>query len=259
MQLNIFRVLFTTILISVATIMYAQEIRVLTYNIHHGEDVNGNVDLTQIAAVIKKARPDIVALQEVDSMTNRTQKVDQLKELAMLTGMQYFYGKSMDYSGGGYGVGILTRLPISNRFVTRLPNFEKSEPRVAATIELTLQNNKRMLFTSIHLDYVKDSSERIEQAKKLIEVFSSNDLPSVLAGDFNAPPTETTMKDIVFGLYTETDPSGNVLSFPSIKPEIKIDYVLTSKKHQWKNIYYEVIDEKVASDHRPVLSVIQLK
>jgi endonuclease/exonuclease/phosphatase family metal-dependent hydrolase len=259
MRLKIFRVLFTAILISEATIMYAQEIRVLTYNIHHGEDVNGKVDLKQIAAVIKKAKPDVVALQEVDSMTNRTQKVDQLKELAALTAMNYFYGRSMDYSGGGYGVGILTRLPISNRFITPLPNFVKSEPRVAATVELTLQNNERFLFTSIHLDYVKDSSERIEQAKKLIEVFSGKDLPSILAGDFNAPPTETTMKDIIFGLYVETDPSGHALSFPSGTPAIKIDYVLTSKKHRWKNIYYEVIDEKTASDHRPVLSVIQLK
>ena len=242
-----------------ANSLQAQQIRVLTYNIHHGEDVNGKLDIQQIANVIKKAAPDVVALQEVDSVTNRTQKVDQLKELAALTGMNYLYGKSMDYDGGGYGVGILTKLPIESTFITRLPSFPKSEPRVAATVELRLANNRRFLFTSVHLDYVKDPAERIEQAKKLQSVFFALKTPSILGGDFNAEPDEATMKDIIFKSFRETDLTGHSLSFPSGKPDIKIDYVLVSKKHSWEKISYEVIDEKVASDHRPVLSVVRLK
>lgn len=237
----------------------AQQIRVLTYNIHHGADVNGKLDLQQIAAVITKARPDVVALQEMDSMTSRTSKVDQLKELGSLTSMYYFYGKNMDYDGGGYGVGILTKLPVTSMFITRLPNFPKSEPRVAATVELRLKKGKHFLFTAIHLDYVKDPAERIEQAKKLHEVFSVINTPSILAGDFNAQPDEATMKDLIFSLYDDTDPTGQALSFPSGEPGIKIDYVLVSKKHRWKKLQYKVIDEKVASDHRPVLSVVKLR
>ena len=45
-------------------------LRVLTYNIHHGEGTDGKLDLDRIARVIKAAEPDIVALQEVD------QKID---------------------------------------------------------------------------------------------------------------------------------------------------------------------------------------
>jgi endonuclease/exonuclease/phosphatase family metal-dependent hydrolase len=250
---------FVIIFFCIAPFVHAQKIKVLTYNIHHGEDVAGKLDLQQIANVINKAKPDVVALQEVDSVANRTRKVDQLKELASLTGMNYFYGKNMNYDGGGYGVGILTRLPIRGSFITRLPNFPKSEPRVAATVELELKNKKRFLFTAIHLDYVKDPTERIEQAKKLQEVFSNGNQPSILAGDFNAQPTETTMKDIVFSLYDETDPTGQSLSFPSNQPRVKIDYVLVCKNHRWKKLHYEVIEEKIASDHRPVLSVVKLK
>lgn len=236
----------------------AQSISVLAYNIHHGEGVNGKLNLQQIADVINKANPDVVALEEVDSMTNRTNKVDQLKELAALTHMHYFYGKNMDYDGGGYGVGILTKLPVTRTFITRLPNFPQSEPRVAATVEVQ-KDNKSFLFTAIHLDYVRNPAERIEQAKKLQEVFSNINTPSILAGDFNAQPDETTMKDIIFSLYDETDPTGHSLSFPSDEPRIKIDYVLVSKNHHWEKQHYEVIDEKIASDHRPVLSVVQLK
>ena len=237
----------------------AQTIRVLTYNIHHGEDVKGKLDLKQVAAVISAANPDMVALQEVDSMTNRTGEVDQLKELAALTGMYYFFGRNMDYDGGGYGVGILSKKPILRSFVTRLPNFPKSEPRVAATVELSIKKNKRLLFTTIHLDYVADPAERIEQAKKLQSVFAGIQMPSILAGDFNAQPDEATMKDIFFREYRETDPSGRSLTYPSELPEVKIDYVLLSKGHRWKLKSYEVIEEKVASDHRPVLSIVQLK
>ena len=124
---------------SMGNAVQAQKIRVLTYNIHHGEDVNGKLDLQQIADVINKADPDVAALQEVDSATGRTNKLDELKELARLTGMKYFYGKSMNYGGGGYGVGILTRLPIVDSFIIRLPGLPKSEPRVAATVELQLK------------------------------------------------------------------------------------------------------------------------
>ena len=256
---TLLRLLVITLFANLANSVHAQEIRVLTYNIHHGEDVNGKLDLQQIANVIKKAAPDVVALQEVDSLTNRTQKVDQLKELAALTGMDYFYGKSMDHDVGGYGVGILTKLPMESKFITRLPSFPKSEPRVAATVELRLAKNRTFLFTAVHLDYIKDPAERIEQATKLRSVLSALKLPSILAGDFNAEPDEATMKDIIFKSYAETDPTGHSLSFPSGKPDIKIDYVLVSKKHFWEKISYEVIDEKTASDHRPVLSVVRLK
>lgn len=261
--MNVYKMLycfvFAVMLLGLGNEVNAQKIRVLTYNIHHGVDVNGKLDLGQIAEVIKKTKPDVVALQEVDSVTRRAGNVDQLKELAVRTGMYYFYGKSMDYDGGGYGIGILSRLPITGSFTTRLPGFPKSEPRVAVTAELQLKKKKRFLFTTVHLDHVKNPSERIEQAKKLQEVFGSEQKPSILAGDFNAQPSETTMKDIVFSLYEETDPSGQSLSFPSGEPRVKIDYVLVSKRHRWKKLQYEVIKEKLASDHRPVLSVVRLK
>ena len=41
-------------------------IRVLTYNIHHGEGMDGVIDLERIANVIRQTEADLVALQEVD-------------------------------------------------------------------------------------------------------------------------------------------------------------------------------------------------
>src|SRR5215510_5239404 len=54
----------------------AHTFRVMTYNIHHGEGLDDKVDLLRIAQLIKEQRTDIVALQEVDKGTERTQKRD---------------------------------------------------------------------------------------------------------------------------------------------------------------------------------------
>ena len=47
------------------------QIRVLSYNIHHGAGVDGKLDLPRIAGVITAVKPDLVALQEVDRNTER--------------------------------------------------------------------------------------------------------------------------------------------------------------------------------------------
>jgi endonuclease/exonuclease/phosphatase family metal-dependent hydrolase len=47
-------------------------IRVLTFNIHHGEGGDGVIDLERIADVINSVSPDLVGLQEVENGTTRT-------------------------------------------------------------------------------------------------------------------------------------------------------------------------------------------
>ena len=56
-------------------------LRVLTYNIHHGEGTDGRFDLPRLAGVMKSVQPDLVALQEVDEGTTRSGAVRQLAVL----------------------------------------------------------------------------------------------------------------------------------------------------------------------------------
>ena len=46
--------------------LIADELRLVAYNIHHGEGMDGKLDLERIARVIAAEKPDLVALQEVD-------------------------------------------------------------------------------------------------------------------------------------------------------------------------------------------------
>src|SRR5215207_8498273 len=77
-------------------------LRVLSYNIHHAEGTDGKLDLARIAGVIRAAEPDLVAVQEVDRDTTRTNKVDQTAELAKLTKLHGEFAKAIDLQGGGY-------------------------------------------------------------------------------------------------------------------------------------------------------------
>lgn len=62
-------------------------LRLMSYNIRHGAGLDGRLDFERIAEVIKREHPDVVALQEVDSVTRRTGGRDFLGELGVSTGM----------------------------------------------------------------------------------------------------------------------------------------------------------------------------
>src|SRR3954470_16689448 len=87
--------------------------RVMTYNIHHGEGLDGKVDLQRIADLIKEEKADMVALQEVDRNTERTGKRNFPAEFAKLTGMSCVFSNNWPVKGGEYGTAILTRFPIT--------------------------------------------------------------------------------------------------------------------------------------------------
>ncbi|MAB87924.1 MAG: hypothetical protein CMJ90_00500, partial [Planctomycetes bacterium] len=46
-------------------------LRVLAYNIHHGEGMDQRLDLERIAVLIKNSGADVVTLQEIDERCER--------------------------------------------------------------------------------------------------------------------------------------------------------------------------------------------
>ena len=84
-------------------------LRILSFNIYHGETMRGDFDLEQLARVIRQADPDLVALQEVDLYTGRSSGRDLASELGLLTRMVPLFGRAMPFDGGEYGEGILSR------------------------------------------------------------------------------------------------------------------------------------------------------
>ncbi len=228
-------------------------VRVLSYNIHHGEGTDGKLDLPRLARVIRAADPDVVALQEVDDKTKRTKGVDQTAELARLTGLHAAFGKAIDFEGGGYGQAVLARVPLGKGTVHTLPNEPDREQRIAFAVPLTLDEKEFTLATT-HLDHQSDEL-RQKQAAKLNEVFADAKMPVILAGDLNATPDSKPLALLTAQWTVAT--ADELFTFPAGKPTKQIDYVLFRPAGAFKIVETKVIDEPVASDHRPLLAVLE--
>jgi endonuclease/exonuclease/phosphatase family metal-dependent hydrolase len=232
-------------------------VRVLTFNILHGATTAGDFDLDKIALMIKKTNPDLVALQEVDFKTNRAKQYDLVTELGWRTKMAPLFGQAMTFDGGGYGEGILTKMPIIYSRNIAFPHSPGNEPRCALEVLVQIDSGDTISFIGTHLEHQKDSKDRIDQVKKINAVFKNQEHPSILAGDLNATP-ESKPIEILKKYWTDSTPE-NTPTYPSNNPREKIDYILFQPAEKWQVIESRVICDEVASDHCAVLSVLKLK
>lgn len=241
-------ILFFFLLLSSAQ---AGELRLFSYNIHHGEGMDGKLDLERIAGVIRKEKPDLVALQEVDHQVRRSGKIDQAAALGKTLGMHHAFAKFMNLGGGEYGLAVLSKHPILKTHVHRLP--AGAEPRVALEVVVMVQG-KKVSFASIHLDWAKEPL-RVAQLKALDKALAGRKHPVFVVGDFNAEPGSETMKLAAASSFV-VPKTGNKLTWPANKPNVEIDYVLVRGMPGVK-AECRVGEEKVASDHRPVIAIIK--
>ncbi len=232
-------------------------VAVLTYNIYHGEDANGNSNLDAVARIINSLETDLVALQEVDNKTTRVKGIDLTTELSQRTGMRGIFGKAMDYAGGQYGEAVLCRHPVVKIKNNPLPHAPEAEPRTALEVHVELPTGERIVFVGTHLDHLRDQKNRMMQASRIIDLYQDCTLPAILAGDLNAVPGSGPINLLCqeWSYVSQSDPKP---TFPSIGPSRKIDYIMYKPERRWRILETRVIDEKVASDHCPVFAVFEL-
>ncbi|MEW6237536.1 MAG: endonuclease/exonuclease/phosphatase family protein [Candidatus Omnitrophota bacterium] len=224
---------------------------VLSYNIHHGEGMDGKIDLERIAGVILSVTPDLVSLQEVDRKTQRSGGVDQAAELARLTGMKMAYGRAMDYQGGQYGDAILSRFPFECEGPVSLPHSPEREPRVFLPVEISTPH---FFFLATHLDHLRDDHDRMA-AVPIIErwAVSKGNIPMLLAGDLNDVPDSLVMKAFR-KMWKMAGDGEQLFTIPVDNPQRQIDFILYHPEKEWRVAEVRILDEKIASDHRPIMA-----
>jgi endonuclease/exonuclease/phosphatase family metal-dependent hydrolase len=229
-------------------------LRILAYNIHHGAGNDEKLDLPRIARLIRSLAPDVVALQEVDERTERTGGVDQAAELGRLTGMAWAFGPFMDYQGGRYGMAVLSALPFASSTNHRLP--EGAEPRSSLAIRIELPGGGgELTFAGIH--FYRTAEERKAQATRLLDVLDLSGL-AILAGDFNSTPDSEVMKSIG-ETFEVPDKGDDHFTFRSDRPDREIDFIVYRPADRFTVVESRVVDEPVASDHRPLLLVVEIR
>lgn len=235
-----------------------QNLRMLSYNIRHGKGVDQQVDLKRIAKVICAQNPDLVALQEVDKKCERSGNRDIAAELGRLTGMRHCFGKFMDFQEGEYGMAILSRFPIRETVRHQLPRG--AEPRCALEAKVQAPGLSAPLsFVCIHNDWTNEDI-RIKQVQALLKSLREQDNPIVLAGDFNGPRSDASMKLLERAGWKILEKDGGKVgnTYPSDSPNVEIDFLVLKGFHP-ESVEHNVIDERIASDHRPVYATLTFR
>lgn len=217
---------------------------------------NGNYQ--QVANILKSLKPDVVCLQELDSVTTRTNKVYQLDYLSGLNGWNYRYTRSISYKGGSYGLGITSSDNIIYSSSHKLTSGK--EQRVFLIAEFP-----KYVMVSAHLDLDTNISQIQAQeiTAKVRELYRNSSKPVFIAGDFNVLPNSATMQEFHKNWIQL---SSNGYTFPANAPEKCIDYILMLNSGK----ECEIIDSRVItnsiygnmsveSDHLPIMVKLVIK
>ena len=225
-------------------------LRVLCYNIHYGQGTDGRYDLERLAAVINKAKPDLVALQEVDVGVKRSGRVHQARRLAELTNMAVRFGPTQHYEGGLFGNAVLTRLPILDVVIQPLPYTESTAqrvtyPRGAIAVTVRAHGDMTLRFVSTHFQH-NVPEDRLAEARAINQLLGQDDeLPTILAGDMNAVPDSEPIR-LLLKRWSNTARDPAAPTSPSQNPKSRIDYIFYRPASALRVTHSEVLAESVA-------------
>lgn len=220
-----------------------ENLTIMSYNVRNCIGMDGVTDFQRIADIILNVEPDVVALQELDSATQRSVKVVVLDELAKLTGMYGIYGPAISFQGGKYGIGMLTReKPVSSKTIA-LRGSE--EPRAMLIVEFEK-------YVTICTHFSLTTVDRLESVGIIDDIVSNFEKPVFLAGDINDVLTSEVLNKLQKKWTMLSNPE--LPTYPSDVPQKCIDFIFGLKNEDYIFRVGEaaVGDEPVASDHRPL-------
>ena len=234
------------LLLAFSSPVEARKVRTLhltSYNIQHGEGLDGKIDHARQARILRKAHADVAAIQEVDSVTKRNGGLYSLEEIGRKAKMFSTFAPAIKFQGGKYGIGILSKKrPIS---VHRIPLPGREESRMLLVAEF-----KHYVIACTHLSLTDE--DRLASVPLIVEEASKWQKPFILMGDLNDEPGmpfyREMQKHFLFlnPAYDKT--------FPADNPDICIDHVAVFLPTPDATIsfYRTWVGEETFSDHRPL-------
>lgn len=237
------------------------QIKLMTFNIQHCNNYKtGEIDFSLFVGALSAFGADIVGLNEVRGKGASEDYADQTAILAEGAGYPYHYfAKAIDFGGvNPYGNAILSRYPIISADTIPIPDPIPHgyngyyETRCAARAVVDVGDGEGLTVLAAHFGLNPDERENAR------DTILANLEPKrcVAMGDFNSTPDDPIIAPI-FRQMTDaaTAFDGEKLSFPSDKPEMKIDYVFVTPDIK---VVEADVPAAVISDHRPHTATLEL-
>lgn len=219
--------------------------KIMSFNTLHCMDYKTRrIDFGKFSDEILLSGASFVGLNEIRGKGFLKDYTAQAEKLGKLTGMNYYFGKAINVKGlAPYGNAFLSKYPIVSAETIKIPDplvktgHEMYESRCIIKAKVRIKEEYTVLIT--HMGLNKDEREN---AVKLLLSLSEKE-KCIIMGDFNCTPEKEELKP----LYKDFISRGtDKFTFPSDKPDKKIDYIFTSKDIE---IISEGVTENVVSDH----------
>ena len=254
-------------------------VRLICYNIEYCEGMEGlwyqylylwkiffppkNLD-QKIVESLKKLKPDILSLVEVDMGSFRAKK-DEVVFFEKSLGMNSFVEK-IKYPLQGW-LKLFHHIPILNKQANAIISkykiskvkyhvFHEGTKRII--IEATVNCPKKVTLLLAHL--ALGGKTRAKQIEELINIVNQIKNPVILMGDFNTFHGETEIKNLLKKTHLKDkaglDKTSLELTAPTWHPSRRLDYVLVSPQIKVKK--YQVLNFPF-SDHMPLFVDFKIK
>ena len=249
-------------------------VKLICYNIEYCEGMEGlwyqylkfwkiffppkNLD-ERIVKALKKLKPDILSLVEVDTGSFRSRGKDEVKFMEEKLGLQSFVEK-VKYPLKGW-LRFFHHTPIFNKQANAIISkfkihnikyhiFHEGTKRVV--IEATVKVPEKITLLLAHLALGKKA--RAKQIKELIKIVNRKRNPVILMGDFNTFNGTKEIKELLkktnLNDKISLDKKALPLTEPAWHPTRRLDYILTSSQIKVKK--FSVLDFHF-SDHLPLM------
>ena len=222
-------------------------VRVMTWNIHGGIGPDGVHDLERMLAVIQRADPDVLALQEVDS--RRVKGAEHpVALLKRILGHHGIAAAAITTADGDYGQVLLSRWPLGDAIVHDI-SVPRREPRraIAATINAPAG---QLFVVAAHLGL--RFLEQRRQCTKMVALTQQSELTTVLLGDFNDWMWPGSVQNV---LSRKLPGQTRHRTFPARMPLLKLDRVLCRPATALVSSKVDPAGADV-SDHLPLIAEI---
>jgi len=193
---------------------------------------------------------DIIALQESDSGSFRTQQIHQAQYIAYRTGMPYCHTQITRDVGriASISLGLLCRYPCTKMIQHRLPASRHGRGLMEAAVRI--KDREIGIFVT-HLSLKKSSRQR--QIQFLIQHL--NYYPSaILMGDLNCEPDSPEFRYLLAHTTLRQAPD-HPYTFPSWRPQRQLDHILATEDLTIKHLHTMPF---ICSDHLPVIAEIHV-
>ena len=222
---------------------------VASYNIRSFSTMTRQKDVAGTIRAIGNLKSDICGLQEVRKYN--TENPSPLEVAGRQLAMDVRFCRTLRRSNFEYGIGTLSKFKTEPVAEFKLPNAAKQEPRKAMVLKVNSPYGI-FYFVNTHLAPIRtlDADIRCIQLKYILDYVEKNQLyPAILTGDLNAAPDSSAIRLLQEKWRITGD---NTPTFPASKPKKRIDFIAFSPKDAFEAVAYEVGNEPVASDHRPI-------